>query len=296
MSADTRLNHAFRNALRLPLNCGSRYVLFSDCHRGNGNTNDNFLSNQHIYYAALQYYYQNHFTYIELGDGDELWENRKIESIIDVHSNIFQLFSCFFKENRLYLIYGNHDIVKRRQKFSKQFFENYYCSESFCHKSLMPGLSFHEGIILENTGCPAKSIYLTHGHQASLLNSTLWPLARFLVRYIWLPLERLGFNDPTSAAKNYSLKEKSELIFSRWAVSNQVILITGHTHRPILDSELYYGNCGSCVHPRNITCIEIQNKTLSLVKWYMSTHANQSVFIDREVIYRVNCFDNAITG
>ena len=106
MSTTTRLNRAFTNALHLPLHQGTRYVLFSDCHRGSGNSNDNFLTNQHIYLATLKYYYENRYTYLELGDGDELWENRKMQSIIDVHSNIFELFTCFHKQNRLFLLYG----------------------------------------------------------------------------------------------------------------------------------------------------------------------------------------------
>ena len=77
MSYSTRITQAFCHAPVLPLNSSSRYVLFSDCHRGSGTANDNFLKNQHLYIAALRHYYQNQFVYIELGDGDELWENRK---------------------------------------------------------------------------------------------------------------------------------------------------------------------------------------------------------------------------
>ena len=51
---------------------------------------------------------------------------------------------------------------------------------------------------------------MTHGHQASLMNSTLWQVNRFLVRYVWKPLEQIGVLDPTSAAKNYSAKQRTE--------------------------------------------------------------------------------------
>ena len=95
MSTASRLNHAFENAPELPLGTGTKYVLISDCHRGIGTSSDNFLKNQHLYFAALKHYYQTGFTYIELGDGDELWENRNMESIIEVHSNVFWLFSLF---------------------------------------------------------------------------------------------------------------------------------------------------------------------------------------------------------
>lgn len=38
-----------------------------------------------MYLAALRYYNKRAFTYLELGDGDELWENRSIERIRQMH-------------------------------------------------------------------------------------------------------------------------------------------------------------------------------------------------------------------
>ena len=47
------------------------------------------------------------------------------------------------------------------------------------------------------------------------------------------------------------------------------MLIAGHTHRPVFpDNEAPpYFNDGSCVHPRCITGIEIQNGEVILIKW-----------------------------
>ncbi|RKI81669.1 serine/threonine protein phosphatase [bacterium 0.1xD8-71] len=273
MSAFSRLNHAFENAPLLPLSNRSRYVLMSDCHRGIGNSTDNFLKNQHLYFAALEHYYRQGFTYIELGDGDELWENRSMKNILDIHSNVFWLFKQFYQEDRLYLLYGNHDIVKRKKRV----------------KSLFSIPAFYEGIILTTDLLPGNrsrvSLYLTHGHQASLLNSTFWPVSRFLVRYVWSPLENLGVLDPTSAAKNYHIKNKCEVRLNRWAEKNHHILITGHTHRPVLPTTpASYYNTGSCVHPRCITCIEIERQSMTLVKWSMNARADSTLYVAREVI------------
>ena len=71
MSYRSRIERAFENAPVLPLNRCSRYVIISDCHRGCGTSNDNFLKNQNLYFTALNHYYAQGFTYIELGDGDE---------------------------------------------------------------------------------------------------------------------------------------------------------------------------------------------------------------------------------
>ena len=147
---DIRLDKSFRTAPVLALTPHSRIVLISDCHRGVGNSNDNFLKNQHLYFAALQSYYKLGFTYIELGDGDELWENRSLTAIREIHGNVFWLLSLFASEGRLYQLYGNHDHVLKGS-------------------SEMPHL---EGLILKvcdfGTQAPCLEFYLTHGHQADM--------------------------------------------------------------------------------------------------------------------------------
>ena len=100
MSANSRITNAYENAFCLPLNPSSKYVLFSDCHRGTGRSNDNFLKNEYLYLAALKYYFSHGFTYIELGDGDELWENRSMCPIREMHAQSFELLSRFYAKHR----------------------------------------------------------------------------------------------------------------------------------------------------------------------------------------------------
>ena len=286
MSFTSRLTEAFKDAPVLPLTVRSRFCLISDCHRGNGTSNDNFLKNQSLYFTALKYYCANGFTYIELGDGDELWENRHMKQIIEIHSNVFQLLSLLYRQNRLYLLYGNHDMEKKSPGYSERVCNTYFCTDTQCHQKLFPGLTFHEGLILEDSCC-GRRIYLTHGHQADFWNSSGWKINRFLVRYFWRPLERYGVLDPTSAAKNYRHKDKIEKRLSSFAVKTGCPLITGHTHRPRLNaSDLSYMNTGSCVHPLCITCIEIEGKHLSLVKWTYDTRNDRTLFVSREILSR----------
>ncbi|MFN2959475.1 hypothetical protein ACKUFG_25270, partial [Escherichia coli] len=63
VSVSSRQEHAFQDVPDLPLTYRSRYVLMSDCHRGIGTSSDNFLKNQHLFIAALKYYYRKGFTY-----------------------------------------------------------------------------------------------------------------------------------------------------------------------------------------------------------------------------------------
>ena len=102
MSYESRISHAFDNAPVLPLHKGSRYVIISDCHRGSGNANDNFLKNENLYFTALAHYYERGFTYIELGDGDELWENKRMRGIVEIHGDVFEL----LKNRRIVYFFG----------------------------------------------------------------------------------------------------------------------------------------------------------------------------------------------
>lgn len=248
-----------------------KLVLFSDCHRGNGTWSDSFLNNKTIYEAALGYYFERGFTYIELGDGDELWENRSFSDIEEIHSDIFKLLDKFRNTGRMYMLWGNHDRIKSHRNFKSA--------------SLPPS---SEALIIQCSGAGGSIRYnLIHGHQADFLNNQLWKLARWLVRYIWKPLELAGIKDPTSAARNYSKRKLIEKRMADWAELNHTHLITGHTHRPTLShnkGDWSYANTGSCVHPSTITCLEIDTGTISLIKWAACADDNQYIHICRYVI------------
>ncbi len=252
-----------------------KIVLISDCHRGSGTWNDSFLPNRNLYLAALRYYWTSGFTYIELGDGDELWENRTYHSICRIHSDVFQQLEQFHMDGRLFMLWGNHD----RAKSSRRFFP----SAAGCFPWQVP--EFHEGLILAgNNGCP--DLHLIHGHQTDILNNQLWRTARWMVRYLWKPLELAGFKDPTSAAKNYSRKHTSEQRLSNWVETRRKSLAAGHTHRPVLsmDHGPSYYNTGSCVHPGAITCLELTYGQISLVKWKTCVDENRYYYVCRELL------------
>ena len=60
----------------------------SDMHRGDGTGSDDFAHNSLIFKCALDYYLDNGFTYIELGDGEELWENKGFDQIYITHTSV----------------------------------------------------------------------------------------------------------------------------------------------------------------------------------------------------------------
>lgn len=280
-----RLDKAYGEALCVPIHMGSRIVLMSDCHRGVGNWGDNFQANQNLYFAALQYYNRRKFIYIELGDGDELWENRNLQEIVRIHSNQFWMMGKFYQDHRMYMLYGNHDRKKEKEKYFKNKCNSYYCEAENEEVALFPGMKVHEAIRLQDA-CSGMELFLVHGHQGDLWNDTLWKLTRFLVRYLWRPLELAGGNDPTSAAKNYQKKEKIEMRLAAWAQKHETLLVAGHTHRPVFPKpgEGYYFNDGSCVHPRCITALELERGSISLVKWSVKVREDNMVYIGRDVL------------
>jgi len=285
MSVNKRLTDVYKSSPKLPFDDYSRFIIMSDCHRGDGGWADNFSNNQNLFFAALQYYYDRGFTYIELGDGDELWENRNIKTIINSHSDCFWLMSQFYRIGRFHMIFGNHDIIKRDPKYSKTKCKSFFCDSTNSVLPLFPDINITEGLILEYKNYPYE-IFLTHGHQADILNDTFWRLSRFLVRYFWRPLELIGIRNPTSASQNNEWKTKVERRLSDWSAKNKKMLIAGHTHRPIMPKpgEPLYFNDGSCVHPRCITGIEIVNGAISLIKWATMIRPDSTLYVGREVL------------
>lgn len=285
MNALKRLSKVLESAEQILFDDSSKIVVMSDCHRGDGSRTDNFSKNQNIYYAALTHYYNENYTYIELGDGDELWENNNFTDIMYAHSDVFWLMSKFYNQGRLYFTFGNHDMVKKNSKFISSNFYYYYDQPTKKYNLLFENLKIYEGLVLKYT-ITGDKILLLHGHQASFMDYNMWKLRRFLVRYLWRPLELFGVNDPTSTAKNYRKKELIGRRLNKWVEKENQMLIAGHTHKPTFSEvgEAPYFNDGSCVHPRCITAIEIEDGNIALVKWCVKTKNDGTLVVGREVL------------
>ncbi|HIP26507.1 MAG TPA: serine/threonine protein phosphatase, partial [Flavobacteriaceae bacterium] len=238
------LDNAFNKAESFCINKDSKLIFFSDMHKGDNSYADDFAHNMQIYQHALQHYFDTDYTYFELGDGVELWENKSFEPIYNSYKSIFDLQMEFHKKNRLHLLFGNHDMIFKDKNVVEKM-----------SKKLLFDVDFKESILLEIEGTD-KSIFLIHGHQADFMNYIMWKFNRFLVRYLWMPLQNnFGFKDPTSPAKNYRNSISVEKKLKKWIFNNNnQIIICGHTHRPQFPNpgEIPYFNDGSCVHPKSI--------------------------------------------
>lgn len=284
MRTKHRLDEVFLSALPVPFDDNSKIVFFSDVHRGDGRVSDEFGQNKHIYFHALNYYYQNDFTYVEVGDGDELWEAPKFEYIHTAHTIVFDMLKKFYNNDRLYMLWGNHNILIRNKAYLEKNY--YYVPDEYGENNepLFPDMQTYEGLIFKhrNTG---QEIFVVHGHQGDFFNDQFWKITNFGVRYLWGFFHKLGFNYTASPAKNKYRRHKVEKNYSKWNEIQKIMIVCGHTHRPRFPKpgESSYFNSGTCIHPRGIQCLEIVYGKIALINWSMHSKPDGTLYVKRNV-------------
>lgn len=285
MYTDKRLTEAYKNAKIEYFDKNSRYILFSDVHRGDDSASDVFARNQTVFVHALDYYYNNGYTYIELGDGDDLWEHSNYKLIRYAHSDVFIVMKKFFDEDRLILMYGNHNLDLKDKYFVKNNLYYYFDEYNKNMTELFPNIVTHEAVVLKEK-TTKQEIYLVHGHQGDLFNDKLWVLSMLAVRYFWRYLHVVGFTNPASPSKNAYKRHKIEKKYKRWIKNHKRVLICGHTHRARFPKkgELPYFNTGCCIHSKKITGIEIINGAILMVDWRIRSDDKGILTIKRTVV------------
>ena len=287
--SEKELNNIYENGFNLDFDDQSKIVLISDVHRGDGTYSDSLLPNRNIYITALKYYLKNDYTYIEVGDGDELWKNKNFNEIAYFYDDIYKIFNKFSKKKNIYCIYGNHDFVKKQKSFKqkqekalRKIGSNY--GGEFI--KFINNNEYYSGINLMYKPLKEK-ILVTHGHQIDFWNNEIWRVNGFLVRYIWRFLNGVaGFKDPTRSAKSKTKRSRVDIKLQNWARDNCTMIICGHTHNSRFP-DLYdppYFNDGCCVYPSSITSIEIDKGKIKLVEWIIDAQDTGSLWVTRKII------------
>lgn len=285
MFTDKRLNEAYKQALRLKIDDTSRFIFFSDQHRGDDSASDEFQRNQMLFTAALEYYYKNGYTYIEVGDGDELWEHKEFKHIRIAHSDVFAAMKKLYDENRMIMIYGNHNIELRNREYVAANYYHYYDEYKEEMVDLFPGLIPVEAVVLDYTKTK-QHIFVVHGHQGDAANDQFWIPTMLSVRYFWRYIHLVGFKNPASPSKNQTTRHIVEEHYSHWLKKKKVMLICGHTHRMKFPKrgELPYFNCGCCIHSKGITGIEILDGKIMVVQWKIIARDDGTLIVNRNVM------------
>ncbi|MDD2217799.1 MAG: serine/threonine protein phosphatase [Eubacteriales bacterium] len=285
MNTKGKLEKVYKYALNVEFDNSSKIVFFSDVHRGDDGSSDEFARNKHIYNYALNYYFKEDYTYVEIGDGDELWEQKNFEHIRNAHAVTFNRLKRFYDTGRMYMLFGNHNDRYRRPEAVKK--DMYYVYDEYIgdHIDLFPGIKVHEALVFKHKDTN-QEIFVVHGHQGDLLNDQLSSIAHFGVKFFWRFLHIVGFRYAASPAKSRRKRHKIEKNYSKWNKDNGKIIICGHTHRVRFPSpeEGAYFNSGCCMHPRGITCIELDEGQISLIAWRVHTMEDGTMYIRRTVL------------
>lgn len=285
MKTYKRLTEAYDNAKRMNIDDNSKYIFFSDLHRGDDSISDEFARNQTLMVSALQYYYKNGYTYVEVGDGDDLWVHSNFKHIRTAHIDVFTVLKEFYKDNRFIMLYGNHNIYLKSRYYVMMNYYFYYDEFTESEEELFVGLRPIEALRLTYTPT-GQEILVVHGHQGDFFNDQCWFLSMIALRYFWKFMHLVGFRNPASPAKNQSKRHKIEKNFTKWLKKNKVMMICGHTHRPKFPNknDMPYYNTGCCIHTKGITEIEIINGKIMLVQWRIHADSDGILRVKRMVI------------
>lgn len=215
-----------KKGLVMPFDDSHKFIIFSDQHKGAKNNSDDFVLAENNYLAALDYYYQQGFYYINLGDSEELWENTLLQ-IIKNNQASFKAEKQFVQANRFIKIFGNHDLYWGNDPLASITLRSLYGQ----------AVPIYEGLVLKATiNQKNVGIFLTHGHQGDLQSDGNW-FSKWFVSNVWAPLQsflKINLNTPSN---NDTLKSAHNRMMTDW-VANQtdLLLITGHTHQPVFAS------------------------------------------------------------
>ena len=249
-----RMTQAFQAAKTVLFDDDSRLIFFSDLHRGDNSRADAFARNEDLFTGALRHYLQRGFRYVEVGDGDELWQNSRLGDVKRAHRRTFDLLHTFAAAGRLHMIFGNHDIQGFQRRRMKK-----------------DGLTAHEGLVLKHARS-GRRIFVVHGHQVDFKSDALYRISRLVIRHVWRHIQNLGFTDVASTMGESRNRETLRHRVSEWIEAHKQMVICGHTHTPKFarPHEPPYFNAGSGVFDGYITGLEIQNGEIALVQWLRS--------------------------
>ncbi|MDQ6903895.1 MAG: metallophosphoesterase [Bacteroidota bacterium] len=280
-----------------------KFIVFSDHHKGNRDAGDDFASNEKNYLAALNYYYSNQFRYINLGDSEELWKYTP-EQVISKNGVALTSEARFHSLNNYFKTFGNHDLTWKDNLEVQKWFKDIF---------KMP-LPVWEGLLLKMIiNDKPLSIFLTHGHQGDKLSDNNG-VSTWLVSRLWRPVQRYLAINVNTPAKDYILRDRHNIMMYEWSSRKQnLLLITGHTHKPVFASGLYsdhpnnkiydqevtatgtrnkmrptYFNSGCCCYnDDDITGIEIADRKIALIKWHWYNDVSQRIVLEEVLLEKL---------
>lgn len=205
------LDELFQNSVKIHIRKGSKWVIFSDLHVGNGTAKDDFTANAKLFIHVLKnYYLPDHFNLILNGDVEELQRFQE-NKIIGAWPDLYWLFDEFNQKKKLFKTVGNHDMgLLLNQGMDSRYL-------------------LHHGLVLIWNEHP---VFIFHGHQASDKYLKYNRLLGITLKYLANPLRIRNFSVAHSSRKQFAIERK----VYHFSSSRKIISIIGHTHRPLFES------------------------------------------------------------
>jgi UDP-2,3-diacylglucosamine pyrophosphatase LpxH len=207
-----------------------KLVVFSDHHRGGRDGADQFSVCKPAYHAALGYYLAAGFELVLLGDVEDLWQVSP-EVAVKSYRDTLRLETSFAEQGRYTRIWGNHDNLWHDHDAVQKYLQPYLAGSS-------PDEAVRLTVIHDNK--TLGHLFFAHGHQGTGFSDRYASFSQSFVRYVFNPLQRLIRYPITTPARNYELRSQHERAMFNWSKEQEsLILVTGHTHRPVFTSETH---------------------------------------------------------
>jgi len=203
-----------------------KFIILSDQHKGARDEADDFALSENSYLAALSYYNEQQFHYINLGDSEELWENLLL-SVIKHNQATFAQEKLFLQRGAFTKVFGNHDLYWDNDPLAPIGLKQIYDQT----------VQIYEGVILQTTvNQQPLQLFLTHGHQGDLQSDGNW-FSKWFVSTIWGPVQSyLHINLNTPSTNDHLKTQHNQLMYEWSSRQHNLLLITGHTHQPVFES------------------------------------------------------------
>lgn len=294
----------------------AKFIIFSDQHKGAKDTADDFENNAFNYVSALRYYNHLGFTFINLGDAEELWKY-KMDRVLPAYKDVLKEEAAFQQGGRYYRVFGNHDVAWKNKLDVSLNLEKYFSAPLPVYEALLLEL-----VMDKSTAAPAASatknilhIFLTHGHQGDGMSDGN-AFSAWIIAHIWAPLQRLLNINVNTPSNDTLLRNKHNKMMYEWSQRKKnLLLITGHTHQPVFASGKYnisdkhkiapaaedtrllptYYNTGCCCfNDGDITGIEIEAGCIRLVKWHTENNISVKKVLEESTLD--NIYQDIQTG
>lgn len=219
------LDKSWDGADELTLGASERMVIFSDQHKGARDGADDFQRCERTYNAALAYYDKLGYRLVELGDVEELWENR-LKEVLAAYEHTLRLAARFTEGGRYTRIYGNHDIAWKDAGMFRDRLRRYGYGDVEPIEALRI-------VVRDDADRPVIELFLAHGHQGTASSDRFAFFSKLFVRFGWRWLQRLINRPWNTPSVDWALRGTHAKDMEEWAARERRVLIVGHTHMPV---------------------------------------------------------------